>query len=68
MGIALSKLCGNNGEIMKKKMKKKVKKIKKNLTRDRRAEIIYRQIRMEDFETDSDEDEDPYGLKRGIGI
>ena len=30
MGISLSKLCGNNGEIMKKKMKKKVKKIKKN--------------------------------------
>lgn len=64
MGLTLSKLCGNSG----KKIKKKMKKMKKNLSRDRRAEIIYREIRMEDFETDSDEEDDPYGLKRGIGI
>ena len=64
MGLTLSKLCGNSG----KNIKKKMKKIKKNLSRDRRAEIIYREIRMEDFETDSDEEDDPYGLKRGIGI
>ena len=45
-----------------------MKKIKKNLTRDRRAEIIYREIRMEDFESDSDEEESMYGLKRGTLI
>ena len=65
MGKAMSKLCGGDTTI---KMMKKMKRIKRNLSRDRRAEIIYREIRMEDFESDSDDEESPYGLKRGIGI
>lgn len=60
----MSKLCGGSST----KIRKKMKKIKKNLTRDRRAEIIYREIRMEDFESDSDEEESMYGLKRGTLI
>jgi len=65
MGKGMSKLCGGDTT---KKMRKKIKKIKKNLSRDRRAEVIYREIRMEDFESDSDEEDESYGLKRGIGI
>mgnify|MGYP007005177184 CR=1 FL=1 len=60
----MSKLCGNSG----KKIRKKMNKVKKNLSRDRRAEVIYRQIRMEDFETDSDEEDNRYGLKHCIEI
>jgi hypothetical protein len=64
MGKTMSKLCGGSSI----KIKKKIKKIKKNLSRDRRAEIIYREIRMEDFESDSDEEAPIYGFKRGIVI
>tara|TARA_B110000008_G_C16970268_1_gene563626 strand:+ start:732 stop:926 length:195 start_codon:yes stop_codon:yes gene_type:complete len=64
MGKTMSKLCGGSSI----KIKKKINKMKKNLSRDRRAEIIYREIRMEDFESDSDEEESIYGFKNGIGI
>ena len=64
MGKAMSKLCGGSSI----KIKKKIKKIKKNLSRDRRAEIIYREVRMEDFESDSDEEESIYRFKRGVEI
>lgn len=64
MGKTMSKLCGGSSM----KINKKIKKMKKNLSRDRRAEIIYREIRMEDFESDSDEEESVYGFKNGIGI
>jgi len=60
----MSKLCGGPS----KKIGKKIKKMKKNLSRDRRAEAIYREIRMEDFESDSDEEESINRFKMGIGI